>query len=108
MAKAKLEDTHIVTTIGTDDFVSKKPKSNEVKAPKPICTAPINAEALPAYLEKGASAKADVFGAVNPTQAKIINKNIINSGSVIQVFKIKSKNIKAVTVCTIKAVKAIC
>ena len=108
IANAKLEEIHIVMTIGKDVLVFRNPKSNDVMAPNPICTAPIKAEALPAYFEKGAKAIADVFGAVKPTHAKIINKNKMKKGKVIHAFKMKSKKMKAASVCTTKAVIAIC
>ncbi|MNL78799.1 hypothetical protein D3C87_2052760 [compost metagenome] len=48
----------------------------EAKAPKPICSAPIRAEALPAFREKGAKARAAALGLTMPTEDKN-QKNII-------------------------------
>ena len=42
----------------------------EVKAPIAICTLPNNADALPAFLLKGARDNAEVLGKVNPWQLK--------------------------------------
>ncbi len=48
----------------------------EAKAPKPICNAPIKAEALPAFFENGAKESAEAFGLMKPKQPK---NNAINA-----------------------------
>ena len=72
-----MEVTAITAAIGTDDFVWNKLNTDDAKAPKPICVAPINAEALPAFFLKGWSDKAAVLGLVSPRQDKKINKSTI-------------------------------
>ncbi len=47
----------------------------ETAAPILICRPPINAEALPAFREKGAKESAEVFGNTNPWQHKKIKMN---------------------------------
>ena len=47
-------------------------------APKPNCIAPIKAEAVPAFSEKGARQSAEEFGKANPCVLKNIQiKNIV-------------------------------
>lgn len=42
----------------------------EAKAPKPICKAPINADALPAFFVNGAKESAEALGLIKPKHAK--------------------------------------
>jgi len=58
----------MMDTIGTGDLISNILTPKEAIAPSPICTAPISAEALPAFLLKGASDRAEVLGLVKPRQ----------------------------------------
>ena len=62
-------------TIGTTELLTKTPTAKDTKAPKPSCIAPIKAEALPAFLEKGARVSPAVLGFEIPRQAR--NKNNI-------------------------------
>ena len=63
-------------TIGMIESFTKTPTANDTNAPSPSCNAPINAEALPAFLEKGARVKPAVLGFEIPKHPK--NKNNIN------------------------------
>lgn len=60
----------IMPVMGKAVPLLKKLTIAEVSAPKPICTAPIKADALPAFFVKGAIDKADELGKVNPWQLR--------------------------------------
>lgn len=72
-------ETVIITTMETMEFFTKTPTAKEAKAPKPNWMAPIKAEALPAFLVKGASVSPAVLGLDMPKQAKNKNSSAIVS-----------------------------
>jgi hypothetical protein len=53
---------------------SNIPTPEEIKPPIPICINPNKAEALPAFLENGASATAAALGKPSPTQKRMIKR----------------------------------
>ena len=63
------------------------PTSAESDAPQTICIKPSNAEALPAFLLKGASAIAVAFGTSKPRQNKKVNSKDIKVIKVIKARK---------------------
>lgn len=56
--------------MGNVDELGKELTTTDASAPKPICIAPIKAEALPACLSKGNNAKATAFGFMKPNPIK--------------------------------------
>jgi len=60
----------ITAGIGQTTSAANKLITADARAPKPICRAPIRAEALPAFFVNGARDKADAFGLMKPKQAK--------------------------------------
>jgi hypothetical protein len=74
----KLINAHAAITpvMGNAVWLLKKLTIAVVSDPIPICMPPINADAVPAFLLKGASERADEFGKVKPWQQR--NKNIKN------------------------------
>lgn len=71
----KLDTAHdaITPLIGTAVSLCNKLTSADVKAPMPNCIAPMRAEALPAFVVKGAIESAEEFGNVKPWQLRKIN-----------------------------------
>ena len=67
----------IILTIGNDERVSKKLTATDAIVPIPIWIAPINADALPAFLENGANDNADVLGLAIPKQLRNMNNRTI-------------------------------
>ncbi len=63
----------ITPAMGIAVSLCKKLTSADVKAPIPNCIAPIRAEALPAFVVKGAIESAEEFGNVKPWQLRKIN-----------------------------------
>ncbi len=70
----------ITPVIGSAVSLCKKLTRADVKAPVPNWMAPISAEALPAFVVKGAIDRADEFGNVKPWQLRKINmRNILEN-----------------------------
>lgn len=71
----KLNNAHAAITpaIGNAVPLVKKLTSPDVKAPTASCIPPINAEAEPAFLLKGAIESAEEFGKTKPWQLKKIS-----------------------------------
>ena len=97
-----------MTTIGTAEFLTKIPTANEAKAPNPNCIAPIKADALPAFLEKGARVSPAVLGFDIPKQARNRNNMVIVPYKPNKPFIASIRNIITMTDCVIKAPKIIC
>src|SRR5258708_38419772 len=70
MSRAAREEMAMIVIIGGAVPLLKAPMPTEANAPIPICIAPRRAEALPAFLEKGARDRAAALGLVKPRQAK--------------------------------------
>ena len=70
--------------------------------------APINAEALPAFLAKGARVSPAVFGLVIPKHVRNKNNMPIVSYRPKRVFIANNRNTILITDCEIKAAKIIC
>ena len=78
--KLKMAQHAITAAIGNALSVVKKLTIAELREPMPSWIAPSNAEALPAFLLKGAIDNADELGKVNPWQLKKIRiKNIVEN-----------------------------
>lgn len=60
------EHKAMIPTMGKGVFAFKVPTAAADNAPNPICNAPIKAEALPAFLVKGAMHKAAELGKQKP------------------------------------------
>ena len=97
-----------MAAMGTALRLSKKLTLNEASAPRPNCIAPINADAVPAFLAKGASESAEAFGLVVPTQQSKINIIQMVPASPNQPFIAPIINIKVVINCTARAANIIC
>ena len=80
----------------------------ELIAPKPICTAPISAEALPACLAKGAMHNADEFGKVKPWQLKNSSNSKIVPVRPMQAVSEPAKRLMPARLCINKATGIIC
>ena len=83
--------------MGKDEWLLNRLSTTVAKAPQPICKAPINAEALPAFLEKGAIERAEEFGKLKPKQHKKINIQPIVSYKPSQPCHVPSINTKEIT-----------
>lgn len=68
--KAELPQSNITPVIGKAVLLLSALTMAVAKAPIPSCTAPISAEAVPAFLENGDKASAEVFGKTKPCVAK--------------------------------------
>ena len=93
----------MISGMGRTEFSGKKLTAKDAKAPKPICKAPINAEALPAFLEKGAKESAAAFGLINPRQLKNKAIKAMVLYRLSRLFSAASKNNKLTTPCAINA-----
>ena len=82
---------------GILSVVLKKPIPAEEKPATPICKNPNNAEALPTFLENGASAKAVALGLVSPKQVNAIKNSPIVASSPYQLFQAPNKKTAVVT-----------
>lgn len=70
----------ITPVIGSAVSLCRKLTRADVKAPIPSCIAPISADALPAFVVKGAIESAEEFGNVKPWQLRKINmRNILDN-----------------------------
>ena len=67
---AKTVAVNITAGIGHTTFAANMLIAAEARAPKPICKAPINADALPAFFLNGAKDNAEALGLIKPKQAK--------------------------------------
>ena len=72
VTQAMMEVQGNIAIIGTMLVALKKPVQADAKAAMPICTKPVNAAAVPALRENGASAIADALGYVRPMHASEI------------------------------------
>ncbi len=68
--KAMIAAIVITAGIGQTTSAANKLITADANAPKPICKAPIKADALPAFFVNGAKDKADAFGLMKPRHAK--------------------------------------
>ncbi|MNR44494.1 hypothetical protein D3C85_1632450 [compost metagenome] len=68
--KASNAATVITAGIGQTTSAANILIAADASAPKPICSAPINAEALPAFFVNGAKESAEAFGLIKPKQPK--------------------------------------
>ena len=84
----------ITNGIGTTECSLNKLTITDAKAPKPICKAPIKADALPAFLVNGAKDKAAAFGLINPRQERNSAIKLMVKYRFNQSFKAKIKNNK--------------
>jgi hypothetical protein len=98
----------MIATIGTADLTSNILTPKEANAPNPICTAPINAEALPAFLLKGARDKAEVFGLVKPRQHRNKKSKIMVSTSPNQWLMLPNRKNSTMTSCELNAARINC
>ena len=80
----------------------------ELTAPKLICTAPIKADALPAFLANGAIDNAEEFGKVKPWQLRNISNKIMVPARPIQPVSEPTKRLIPATLCIHKATGMIC
>ncbi len=70
MSRAAREVMAMMAIIGLEVPLLKAPMPTAASAPTPIWRAPRRAEALPAFLEKGARERAAALGLVKPRQAR--------------------------------------
>lgn len=98
----------MIATIGVAVPLLHTLTPTDANAPTPICVAPNNAEALPAFLLNGASDKAAAFGFVNPTQAKNTNNMTIVYPSPYHPAILPTKNTSETTTCPVSATRMIC
>ena len=108
ITKAKSVVIVIITTIETIELCTKTPTVKDTNAPKPNCIAPINADALPAFLAKGARVSPAVFGLEIPKQDKNKNNITIVPYKPKTLFIDRIRNNITITDCEIKAPKIIC
>lgn len=66
MVKLLIAQAAITPVMGKAVWLLKKPTQAEVQAPILICIPPNKAEALPAFLLKGARERAEELGKVKP------------------------------------------
>src|SRR5687768_944259 len=79
MQKARKAQAAIKAAIGNAVLLLNTLTKPEVTAPIASCIPPINADAVPAFLLKGAMESAEEFGNTNPWQLKNISiKNIVD------------------------------
>lgn len=98
----------MIRTIGVMESFTKRLTPKEAKAPIPNCVAPIKAEALPVFLEKGASDNPAVLGFEIPKQARNKNSIAMVSYNPNRLLTAKIKKIKLIMDCEIKAAKMSC
>ena len=98
----------MIATIGVSVPLLNTLTPPDANAPTPICVAPNNAEALPAFLLKGASDNAAAFGLVNPRQAKKANSMTIVYPSPYHPAILPIKNTRETTTCPDSATRIIC
>ena len=84
--KLSVEQQAITPVIGRVVWLLKKLTNAEVNEPIPICIAPKSAEALPAFLLKGAIESAEELGKVKPWQLRKIKMSKIVPPRPIQPF----------------------
>src|SRR5438477_3836908 len=70
MVRAVDAHNSMINPIGNAIVLLKTLTSAELNVPTPIWMAPIKAEAVPAFFEKGANDKAEELGKVNPWQLR--------------------------------------
>ena len=75
ITKANMEARRKAMDNGASDGFSNRLINTEIPAPKPI-----NAEAVPAFLSKGARVRAAVLGLAIPTQPSNPNRKIMVTG----------------------------
>ena len=95
--KAISEVPLITAATGMLSVVLKNPIPAEANPATPICKNPNNAEALPTFLENGASAKAVALGLVSPKQVNAIKNRPIVASSPYQLFHAPNKKTEVVT-----------
>ena len=74
----------------------------------PICVAPISAEALPAFLVKGASDSVEALGKVKPRQQRKRKIQAMVGNSPSHPFIVPNSNAAPITSCHTSAVTIIC
>src|SRR6202012_3745164 len=95
----------MIATLGVEVPLLKALTPTEANAPIPICKAPSKAEALPAFLLKGASARAAAFGLVKPRQVKKRNRKKMVYPRPYQPAILPARKITETTTCPINATR---
>ena len=98
----------MIATIGVSVPLLNTLTPTDANAPTPICVAPNNAEALPAFLLKGASDNAAAFGLVNPRHAKKTNSSTIVYPNPYHPAILPIKKMTDTTTCPVNATRMIC
>lgn len=104
MIRAAIEVKVIMLTVGTADFTLNKLTPKEANAPTPICIAPMSAEAVPAFFEKGSKDRAEAFGLTKPRQQRKTKSNAVVSVKPSHPLILAVRKMRAVTVWMINAV----
>ena len=106
--KLMIAQIAITPVIGNAVLLFRILTKAEVIVPTPICIAPSNAEAVPAFLLKGARDNAEEFGKVKPWQQRKIKLKKIVLNKSITPNKVPANKMVPVNDWHNKAIRIIC
>ena len=97
-------DATMVAAVAILPLNGRKPAPEEIRPPMPNCIKPSRADALPAFLENGASAIAAALGYVSPAHDSTTNRQAMVAGNPNHPLYAPVKNTIALQTCIMSVV----